>query len=98
MGASNIHTDSVAEAGFVEANPAAIDAVYDTRSLFLTDAQTPVFGYTTLAIALTEGTNCDADSRVWLNALVNTTGALTAPPTALVSTTTAPGFGLLASD
>ena len=98
LGASNIRTDRVAEAGFVEANPSAIDSVTDTRALFLTDAQTPVFGKVTLQIALTEGANCDADSRAVLSALINTTGAYTAAPTALVSTISAPKSGALAGD
>ena len=99
---SNIRTDRVAEAGIVETDPAAINTVTDTRALFSNgDSQGPVFGNLALAIALTEeffGGNCDADSRVTLNALVNTTGALTTAPTAVITTTSAAKANGLADD
>ena len=99
LGASNIRTDYVAEAGLVEANPSAIDSVTDTRALFLNaDTQTSVFGDTVLAIALSEGANCDADSRVLLAALVNTTGGLTGQAPVTRQLTTAPKAGGLAGD
>lgn len=100
LGASNIRTDFVAEAGIAEDNPAVIDSVTDTRALFSNgDTQGPVFGNAVLVISLTEEANCEADSRVILSALVNTTGALTTAPTTIFPrTTSAPKANGLAGD
>jgi hypothetical protein len=100
MAAANIRTNFVAEAGVTEINPAAVNAATDTRHLFVSNAvaNSPVFGSTVLSIALTEGQDCDADSRGTLQALIETTGSLTTAPTAAIATITAAKAGGLAGD
>jgi len=99
LGVSNIRTDLFPEAGTVETDNAAIDAATDTQVLVHNPVttQTQVIGNSVLSISLLEGANCDTDSRATINALIKTTGALTAAPTATIITVPAAlGSGLAA--
>lgn len=96
---SNIRTDLFPEAGTVETDGAAINAATDTQVLVHNPVttQTQVIGNSVLSISLLEGANCDTDSRATINALIKTTGALTAAPTATIITVPAAlGSGLAA--
>ena len=96
---TNFRTDMYSELSGIPADPAAMDATTDTRTLIngvATDSA--IFGNVVLSIALDEGSNCDADARATLNALVKTTGALTTAPTGVIAVTTAAKAGGLAGD
>ena len=85
IGVSNIRTNLIPETGLAEDDPAAINALNDEVTLIdATVDNTRITGTTTLAIALEEGADCDADARATINAVVSTTSALTAAPTATI--------------
>ena len=94
----DVQPNFIGETGVVEPNPAAIDAATDTRHLFITNvaANSPIFGSTVLSIGLTETSDCHADSRATLQALIETTGSLTTAPTAVNALITAAKAGGLA--
>jgi len=100
LAAANIRTDFVPEAGLVEEDTGVINLVTDTRILNFNvdDTDSIVFGNVVLSIAMVEGADCDADSRGTISALIETTGALTAAPTAVIAQTTAAKGGGLAGD
>jgi hypothetical protein len=83
LGAAVIRTDMIAEGAYAEDDPAAINAVNDERLLMDATAANPrVVGDEILSIDLVEGGgDCDAGTLVTLNAVIETTGALTTAPT-----------------
>ena len=100
LGVSNIRTDMIPEAAFTEIDPAASNAVNDSRILTANTAANveTLYGNVVLAVGTVEGANCDADARVTVTAIIETTGALTAAPTATISAVSAAGANGLAND
>ena len=100
LAASNIRTDMVPEAALTESNPGIINLVTDTRVLTANDAADveTVYGNVVLAVGTADGADCSADARATINAIIETTGALTAAPTATISAVSAAGANGLAND
>ena len=100
LGIPSIRTDMFPEAGTVEPNPAVTNLNTDSRSLMsnVVTTQSPPFGNVVLTVTLLEEATCDADARGTLGVIVETTGALTTAPTAVIATITAAKGGGLAGD
>lgn len=100
---SNIRSDLAPEAAVAETDPAAINAVTDTRVLLT--LPTPgaavageLSGATVLEVGTVEGAACDADARATLTAIIESTGALTTAPVATIAAVSAAKANGLAGD